>query len=106
MATSKPSSIGATTLGNASGSCEKSASISMKASYPRSSPQAKPARYALPNPDFSVRASRWASGNSAATALTMSAVPSGLPSSTTSTPAPGRHSVIRCSMRSMFSDSL
>ncbi len=59
-----------------------------------------------PAPTCRRAASRWTSGSSAATALTSSAVPSGLPSSTTSTPASGRHSGIRCSMRSMFSDSL
>jgi hypothetical protein len=46
------------------------------------------------------------SGSSAATFFTISAVPSGLPSSTTSTPAPGKHSWIRRNIRSMFSDSL
>src|SRR5690348_7800669 len=86
------------------GSCEKSQSISMISSAPSPSARRKPARYAGPSPSLFSRWSTDTPSSSAASPSAISPVPSGDPSSITSTLTPSPCSVR--TMRSTFSRSL
>ena len=88
------------------GRCDPSISISHTTSYPRSSAHVKPAKYAGPNPPLPLRCTTWIWPLSRAIRSASSPVPSGEPSSTTSTSTPGLYANTPSSVVRRFSRSL